>query len=243
MNLNLTQIRKTFGGVHAVDGVSLEFLPGKISGIIGPNGSGKTTLMNCISGFIKWDSGVLLVGENVRREHINSYEARDVGISRTFQNVRVFEQMTVLDNILVVITKRGVLDSFFSKANDYQMQQAQEILKKVGLISKQDNQARDLSYGQRKLLEIGRALATDTQVVLFDEPFAGLFPEMIDSVMALMKELRALGKTVILIEHNMYIMRTLCDYLVVMDTGKVLAEGNPFEVLNKQEVKLAYLGE
>ena len=134
MNLNLTQIRKTFGGVHAVDGVSLEFLPGKISGIIGPNGSGKTTLMNCISGFIKWDSGVLLVGEHVRREHINSYEARDVGISRTFQNVRVFEQMTVLDNILVVITKRGVLDSFFSTASDYQIEQAREILKKVGLI-------------------------------------------------------------------------------------------------------------
>jgi len=157
--------------------------------------------------------------------------------------VRLFEQMSVLDNVLVVLTDRAVLASLFEKHGLFHLNKAEEVLKRVGLWGKHKELAGGLSYGQRKLLEIARVLAMRADVILLDEPFAGLFPEMLKIVVGIIKELRAQGKTIVLIEHNMDLIRELSDRLVVMDAGKLLAEGKPAEVLSKKEVIEAYLGE
>jgi ABC-type branched-subunit amino acid transport system ATPase component len=157
--------------------------------------------------------------------------------------VRLFEQMTVLDNILVVLTERPVARAFFEKHGEYHLGRAHDMLKRVGLWEKRGALARNLSYGQRKLLEIARALSMNAQLYLFDEPFAGLFKEMVKTVVAVMKQLREEGKTVLLIEHNMELIRELSDWVIVMDSGKLLAEGKPTEVFSRKEVIEAYLGE
>jgi ABC-type branched-subunit amino acid transport system ATPase component len=240
--LETHNLKKHFGGVHAVDGVSLKFEEGKITGLIGPNGSGKTTVMNLLSGFIPFDSGtVSVLGESLAK--VAPWDMPELGITRTFQNVRVFEQMTVLDNLLVVMTNRHPVGSIFEKHTVAHTTEAEAVLEKLGLTHQKNNLAANLSYGQRKLLEIGRALLMKSDVYLFDEPYAGLFPEMVKLVTTIMSELRDAGKTVILIEHNMSIIRQLCDTVIVMDAGKLLAEGAPEKVLSDKAVIEAYLGE
>ncbi|MBY0110893.1 ATP-binding cassette domain-containing protein [Patescibacteria group bacterium] len=242
MNAITTErLRKTFGGVAAVDDLSIVIQKGKIIGIIGPNGSGKTTLTNVLTGIHRMDGGVVVVGKK-ERTRIKSCEVFGLGLTRTFQNVRVFEQVSVLDNVLIAITKKGVLGSLFERASAAQIQNADAVLARVGLTEKRDALAAELSYGQRKLLEIARALATDAEIILFDEPYAGLFPEMVKRVSGIMQELKAEGKTVILIEHDMALIRELCDHVLVMDAGKLLAEGTPEAVLSNPSVIEAYLG-
>jgi ABC-type branched-subunit amino acid transport system ATPase component len=241
--LEVKNINKHFDGIKAVDHLSLVFQSGKITGLIGPNGSGKSTLINLLTGFIPYDSGVILVGENFKIAGLKPYDIASFDITRTFQDVRLFEQMTVIDNILVVLTERGVFGSLLEKHGDYHNEKAKEVLERVGLWDKHNELATNLSYGQRKLLEIARALAMDVNVYFFDEPFAGLFPEMIKIVTTILKELRTKGKTVILVEHNMELIRELSDYCIVMDSGKLLAEGEPHQVLSRKDVIEAYLGE
>lgn len=248
--LETKNLFKQFDGVRAVDGLSVGIEKGKITGIVGPNGSGKTTLVNLLSGMLPIDGGEIIVAGSARLSGIAPRDAYFYGITRTFQNVRLFEQMTVLDNILVVLTERNVVGAFFEKHGKYHLKKAEEVLQKVGLWEKRNQLAINLSYGQRKLLEIARVLATahsadagQDSIFLFDEPFAGLFPEMIKIVVNIIQELRQTGKTVILIEHNMELIRSLCDHLLVMDEGKLLAEGVPEKVLAKREVVEAYLGE
>lgn len=247
--LQTKRISKHFNGVKAVDDLSISFEAGKITGLIGPNGSGKSTLMNLLSGVAMMDSGLVIVGDSEELKKIKSHEVADLGITRTFQEVRLFEQMPVLDNILVVITKRTVGGSLFEKHKKFHLDKAEEVLKKVGLLEKKHELAKNLSYGQRKLLEIARAMAmlsgegSEGEVFLFDEPFAGLFPEMRKIVAEILKDLRQKGKAVVLIEHNMEIIRELCDHVFVLDTGKLLAEGIPAHVLAQKEVVEAYLGE
>jgi len=260
--LETKKITKRFEGVHAIDNLSIGIEKGQITGIIGPNGSGKTTLINVLSGMMSSDEGAIILSDAARLEKLKPHEISFYGITRTFQNIRLFEQMTVLDNILVVLTERGAFNSLFEKHTDYHLKKAEDALKKVRLWEKRDELAINLSYGQRKLLEIARALAhsrssprepegsseprtagQDADIFLLDEPFAGLFPEMVKIVSGLMKELKQQGKTIIFIEHNMSLIRELCDYVFVMDSGKLLAEGKPNEVLQKREVIEAYLGE
>jgi ABC-type branched-subunit amino acid transport system ATPase component len=174
---------------------------------------------------------------------IVSTELPAYGVTRTFQDVRLFEQMSVLDNILVVLTERSVFSSLFVQHTELHLNQAEEVLKRVGLWEKHNEQAGSLSYGQRKLLEIARVLAMDAEVILFDEPFAGLFKEMVKTIVEIFRGLKQQGKTIILIEHNMDLIRELSDYVFVMDEGKLLAEGLPIEVLKQREVIEAYLGE
>ena len=235
-------LSKRFDGVHAIDGLSIAIDKGVITGVIGPNGSGKSTLVNVISGMMPFEGGALVVGGEHFRE-IEDYEVADLGITRTFQEVRLFNQMTVFDNILVVLTKRGVFESLFETNSKFHEERAKELLEMVGLWDKRHALAVNLSYGQRKLLEIGRALAMSSEVYLFDEPFAGLFPEMIKRIVAIMHHLKDAGKTVVLIEHNMQLIRELCDHLFVLDSGKLLAAGKPNEVLERRDVAEAYLGE
>ena len=241
-------IRKNFGGVKAVDGVSISFESGKITGVIGPNGSGKSTLINLLTGMSHFDSGLICIGEHTSLKHIYPHDLSDFGITRTFQDIRLFEQMPVLDNILIVITSRNVIGSLFERHKKYHLDIAEKVLKHVGLWEKRDSLAHDLSYGQRKLLEIARVLAMNEDgegslhTVLFDEPFAGLFPEMIKIVSETLCLLRTQGKAVVLVEHSMDIIRELSDQVIVLDSGKVITEGTPTDALSDPAVIEAYLG-
>lgn len=241
--LETKNLAKHFEGVHAVDDLDIAIEKGKVTGIIGPNGSGKTTLVNMLSGVIPVDGGLIIIDETTKLRRVNSREVFNYGITRTFQDIRLFNQMPVLDNILVVLTERNVISAIFEKHGQYHLKKAQEILERVGLWEKRNELAVNLSYGQRKLLEIGRALAINAQIFLFDEPFAGLFPGMIKTVTAIIQELKREGRAIVLIEHNMDLIRSLSDHIFVMDSGKLLAYGKPNEVLAKKEVIEAYLGE
>lgn len=247
--LETKKITKHFDGVFAVDGLSVSFEEGKITGLIGPNGSGKSTLINLLTGTIPFDRGLVVFSSSEEVKKLLAYEVSDYGITRTFQDVRLFEQMPVIDNILVVLTKRNVASSLFEKHKKFHLDRAEEVLKKVNLWEKRDELAVNLSYGQRKLLEIGRTLAMsegfgkNSNIFFLDEPFAGLFPEMRKIVIGVIEHLKQQGKTVVLVEHNIDIIRELCDHVIVLDNGKLLAEGTPDEVLAKKEVMDAYLGE
>ncbi len=239
--LEASYLVKRFGGVAAVDGVSVRFAAAQVVSLIGPNGSGKTTLLNVLSGLLPADSGTFTL-DGVTLDGLAPYELAFYGITRTFQEVRLFEQLTVLDNILVVLTERNVFSALFERHGGVHLKQAEEALRRVGLWDKRQQSARQLSYGQRKLLEIARVVAMQAKLVLFDEPFAGLFPEIVATVKQVMRELKGRGATVVLVEHNMDIIRELSDYVYVLDSGQVLAEGSPAEVLARQEVVEAYLG-
>ena len=236
-------IVKRFEGVCALDGLSLDIAQGAVVGVVGPNGSGKSTLVNVLSGMLRLDDGVLHVGEEEVRTGV-PHLVSTYGITRTFQEVRLFEQMTVLDNVLVVLTSRSVISSLFRRQDvrsDYA--DTRLALEMVGLWEKRDALASALSYGQRKLLEIARVLVMrDMQVYLFDEPFAGLFPAMVKTVVGVIQDLWRQGKSVMLIEHNMNLIRQLSDTVIVIDEGKLLAQGAPEEVLARQEVVGVYLG-
>lgn len=240
--LEIRNLEKDFGGVRALAGLSLDVLRGKIVSIVGPNGSGKSTLINVLSGVLAADGGVVCI-QGVRLTKIRDAEVPAYGLTRTFQEVRLFEQMTALDNILVVLTSRNLFGSLFERHSEYHLKQAEEVLTRVGLWQKRNDLAVNLSYGQRKLLEIARALAMRAEIYLFDEPFAGLFPEMAKVVVGILEELRREGKTIVLIEHNMELIRKLSDWVFVLDGGELLAAGKPDEVLRKKEVVEAYLGE
>lgn len=241
--LETRQIYKHFDGVKAVNRLSLSFEKGKITGVIGPNGSGKSTLINLLTGFVPFDSGEVVIAHSLHLTKVRSHQVAGLGITRSFQEVRLFEQMPVLDNILVVLTERSAWGALFEKHGKLHLAKAEEVLAKVGLSEKRHALAKNLSYGQRKLLEIARVLAMNPDIIFFDEPFAGLFPEMLKVVVSVMKELRAAGKTQILVEHNMELIRELSDHVVVLDSGELLAGGAPSEVLARREVIEAYLGE
>ena len=232
---------KQFASVKAINYLSIAIPKQGITSIIGPNGSGKSTLINCLSGTLPIDGGiVILQGTSMRV--ILPYRSPSHGVTRTFQEVRLFNQMTVMDNMLVVLTERSVWKSLIERNRSAHLARAKELLESVGLWEKRMDHAETLSYGQRKLLEVGRALAMDVNIYLFDEPFAGLFPAMLERVTELLEGLKQLGKSVIFIEHNMDLIRRLSDYTFVLDSGELLAEGPVNEVLDRPEVIEAYLG-
>lgn len=240
---------KQFDHTRALNNLSISFEEGKITGVIGPNGSGKSTLVNSLTGLTPLTSGVMVIEGKEHVRKIHAYDMPSFGITRTFQEVRLFEQMTVLDNVLIVITKRTVFGALFERHKAYHLAIAEKVLSRVGIEGKRHELAKNLSYGQRKLLEIARVLAmieadtADAHIFFFDEPFAGLFPEMIKIVVSVLKELREKGFTVVLIEHNMELIRELSDHVIVLDSGELLAEGKPDQVLSEKDVLEAYLGE
>ena len=241
--IDIQKAVKMFDGVTAVNSLSCCIERGTVTGIIGPNGSGKTTLINLLSGMLRTDSGTVQFGANAPMSRIRPHRAFSSGVARTFQSVRLFEQMTVSDNIMVVLTDRHAVRALFSGHGRVPYERTEEVLRRVGLWEKRDALAGELSYGQRKLLEIARVLATDAEIYLLDEPFAGLFPEMVRVVSGSIRDARAAGKTVVLIEHAMDLIRSLCDHVIVMDEGSLLAEGPPDTVLERREVIEAYVGQ
>ena len=234
-------ISKHFGAVMAVDELSIAVPRGGMTSIVGPNGSGKSTLINLLSGTLPLDGGMVII-DGVGMRAVKAHETPEHGITRTFQEVRLFDQISVWDNIMVVLTSRGVFPALLERSKRSHRDRARGILESVGMWEKRDSPAMELSYGQRKLLEIGRALALDVSIYLFDEPFAGLFPQMLERIKGIMKQTRDEGRTVIFVSHNMDIVRELSDYIIVLDSGRLLAEGDVGDVLSRAEVIEAYLG-
>ena len=224
-----------------MDKLSMSVFREWITCIIGPNGSGKSTLIHLLSGMLPIDEGIVVI-DMVGVRVLKAHETPDHGITRTFQDVRLFDQITVWDNIMVVLTDRRLFPSLIERTKPRHKERAKSILQSVGMWEKRDAMAGDLSYGQRKLLEIGRAMALDVGIYLFDEPFAGLFPQMLERVKTILKDMRERKRTIIFVSHNMDIVRELSDHIFVLDSGTLLAVGEVDEVLGRSNVIDAYLG-
>jgi branched-chain amino acid transport system ATP-binding protein len=241
--VKVKQVVKKFSGTLAVDHLNLEIPAGRITGIIGPNGSGKSTLINCLTGMYRFDFGAVVIGQH-NLKNIASKDLPSFDITRTFQEVRLFNQLSVADNLFLALAERKPWLSMKEHLDQSDKEKiVWSLLEQVGLTEKFSEAAMTLSYGQRKLLEVARALAMKVDTYFFDEPFAGMFPEMVKIVVKIMQDLKAAGHTVVLIEHNMDLIRQLSDYLMVLDAGTLLAAGDPNEVLSRPDVLAAYVGE
>ena len=196
--ITVKNLTKSFMGIKAIDDLTVNIPQAMTIGLIGSNGSGKTTLINILTGMLHPDTGEITVRDK-KRTHIKSNELRKYGIARTFQDGRLIEQMSVVDNLL-------------------------------------------LPVAENSLIEIGRVLMQDADIYFFDEPFSGLFPEIVEQVCEIICGLQRQGKTIVIIEHNMSLIRRLCDHIIVLNHGKLLAEGKPEDVLQNKAVQESYLG-
>lgn len=248
--LNLSGIGKQFGGLTALQGISFNVGKGSITGIIGPNGAGKTTLFNIATGIYPPSAGaVVLEGRDISR--LPPEGRARLGLVRTFQNIELFGKMTVLENVMVGLHTRSGSGLFAcSFRMPWQMseerrirERAKELLAFVGIPELEDVQAGTLSFGKGRLLEIARAMALEPKLLLMDEPAAGLNSSETAELADLIKKIRDLGVTVALVEHDMDLVMDICDQLVVLNLGAMLAEGTPREIQDNQAVITAYLGE
>ena len=229
--LQVRNLVKSFGGATAVNGVSLALEAGKIYGLIGPNGSGKTTLFNSITGIERRDGGA--IGFKGRRiDGLKPHQVFHRGIGRTFQVIRVFPELTALENLLVVTS------------GDYARSRtrAEELLRFVKLERLADEYAGNLSYGQQKLVEFIRVLMTDPELILLDEPAAGVNRTLLNELLDAVRALRDRGKTIFLVEHDMKVVMGLCEIVFVLDHGEKLAEGPPGVIQSDERVIEAYFG-
>jgi branched-chain amino acid transport system ATP-binding protein len=242
--LALLAITKTFGGVHALDNVSLDVLPKQIAGIIGPNGAGKTTTFNIITGAYRPTLGtVLLGGTDISGEP--SHRIARAGISRTFQNIRLFADLTVWEHLLVAqphgeFALRRLLPTRWT--NPEALRRAQETLEFFELEDVRERIAGSLPYGVQRRVEMARAITARPKLLLLDEPVAGMNHDEADHIRRLMLKLRDGGVSILLIEHDMAFVMNLCDYLYVLDFGVMIAQGRPDEIRTNPVVLDAYLG-
>ncbi len=247
--MKLHNVTRAFGGLRAVDEVSIEFSSGGITGLIGPNGAGKTTLFNLISGLLKLDCGEIYF-DNIRVDGLTPWEIAKLGIGRLFQDVRVFKKLSVLDNVLLAKLQHpgeSPLSVLFStrrvtNAEKENLGEAHKWVKFVGLSGKENSPAESLSFGQQKLLAIARLLAGGYKLLLLDEPSAGVNPAMIKSLLELMKKIADAGRTIIFIEHNMTVVLEIANWVFFLNEGRVISFGRPDDVLGNDEVRKAYLG-
>lgn len=235
-------LSRSFGGVTAVDRASISIQRGRISALIGPNGSGKTTFFNLVTGMIRPDGGrVVFKGRNL--EGARPHQVALAGIGRTFQITRVFPRMSVLRNMLVAVRRRGVRELMANAVAGSDVERAETWLERVGIEHLRDAEARDLSYGQQKLLELAALLMAEPELILLDEPAGGVNPVMIEKISSLVRELNDAGRTFLIVEHNMELVMSLCHHVIVFESGAPVAEGTPDEVRANPRVLEAYLGE
>jgi ABC-type branched-subunit amino acid transport system ATPase component len=248
--LQVTQLRRSFGGVVALAGADLAVAEGSITGLIGPNGAGKTTLFNAVTGALRPDGGsVLFAGQDVTGWRPD--QLARIGMARTFQIARGLAGMTVLEN-LMVYGKDQPGESFIAavlrppaarRREDELRGKAIEVMRRLDILPVADNRAADLSGGQKKLLELGRVLMSDPRLIMVDEPAAGVNPTLARRIAAHILDLRRGGITFLLIEHNMGLVAELCDRVVVLAEGRNLAEGSFAEIRSDSRVQSAYLGQ
>ena len=247
--LEVTDLRKSYAGVHALDGVSLAVEAGSITGLIGPNGSGKSTAIDCISGFQKLDSGKVVLAGNDITGQVAHHIAR-AGLMRTFQTVRIYERLCLRDNLAIAAQQFDPatwVDEFlrtkrFRQAVDKAEVRARELVELIGLKRHWEIETGILSYGQKKLVALAAALMPHPKIVVLDEPVAGVNPTRIREIEVALAELNRAGETFLIVEHNVEFITNLCHRVIVLDQGKKLAEGTAAEIHTDARVLEAYLG-
>lgn len=247
--LSVSGVKKRFGGVQAVDGASFDVREGSITGLIGPNGAGKSTMVNLISGALRPDSGSVLM-KTTELTRMQSYQIAQLGLIRTFQISRELQRLTVLENLLLSPRNQHGESSFAAmfrrrrirEEEERNVRKAIDVLDRFSLLRLKDEYAGNLSGGQKKLLDLARALMAEPKILLLDEPMAGVNPTLTKSLQEHIVDLNKQGVTFLLIEHNLSVVEAVCDHVVVMAEGKVLAEGKMDTLRDNQEVVAAYLG-
>ena len=239
--LEIQNLTKKFGGLIAVDNCTFSVEKGSITALIGPNGAGKTTVFNLVSGILPIDSGqVIFNGDQI--ETLQPHQITRKGLSRTFQISRDLMEMSVIENLIVHAPTQGLLDLLKGSILKQELDQAMELLDFVGITHLAHAKAKSLSYGQKKLMEFAATLMTEPHMILLDEPAGGINPALLENIMEKIIEVNQRGVTFLIVEHNMDVVMNLCNPVVVMAYGKVLAQGTPDAVQNNPQVLDAYLG-